>query len=302
MILVVVSTRPVQFLALVWFVVVVTWAARGRQSQPNHDSVAEYNWARHDSTLHDLSNAMTASMFMVRDITRALEKVSDANLRRALRLSKDLAAELAQLSDHIRSSRQTVRLQLTAAIRTSVLLPVHQSVEQVSRLFPDVKFEVICDLPEQDAHVNVTGGPATLKRIVENLLINACQAQSTVQEKQVKCSIVLNPRSVVLMVTDSGPGFPNAILQSHPSPLVSTKLGGSGMGLYSCHQLTHRDGGQLSIANRSDGGALVTVSWPRVPVSATTTVPPVSSTIQRSGLRVRPEEYEMDTEMAKRRS
>jgi signal transduction histidine kinase len=194
-----------------------------------------------------------------------------------------------------------VRLQLNAATPTAVLLPVHQSVEQVSRLYPDVRLEVACDLTEQDTLVNITGGPATLKRIIENLVINACQAQSGAQDQQVRCSIELNARSVVLTVSDDGPGFPGAIIQSHPSPLVSTKLGGSGMGLYSCHQLVHRDGGQLAIANRPNGGALVTVAWPRVLVSGATTVPPVSSSIQRSGLRVRPNESEMDAEMAKRR-
>lgn len=256
------------------------------------------SWVEHDSTLHDLSNAMTASLFMVRDLTRALEKGSEPNLRRALRLSQELAAELSQMSDHINTSRQSARWQPIAGSPVSLIDPVRRSVEHVSLLYPDVDCRVQCDVPEEQARINVIGGVATLKRIIENLVINACQALATVREKHVLCAIELAENTVSLTVTDNGPGFPQVILDLHPSPLVSTKSGGSGIGLYSCHELVKRDGGNLKISNREAGGARVTVSWPRAALSMSLIPNPSDSKIKTSGTRARPSDDDLNANLA----
>jgi signal transduction histidine kinase len=251
------------------------------------DDEAYPSWVQHESTLHDLGNAMTASLFMVRDLTRALEKGSEPNLRRALRLSQELADELSQMSDHINTSRQSARWQQIAGSPVSLLDPVRCSVEHVSLLYPDVACRVHCDLSEQQARINVVGGVSTLKRIVENLVFNACQALNTSRDKQVRCSIELVGSTVLLTVCDNGPGFPRVILDLHPSPLVSTKPGGSGIGLYSCHQLVKRDGGKLKISNRESGGARVTVAWPQAAAGPGIAQTSSESKIKTSGTRTR---------------
>jgi signal transduction histidine kinase len=299
--LVALTVPPVQWLALVWLTgeLLIFWFARTPGSQRPDESSSTLEWVQHDSTLHDLSNAMTASMFTVRDITRALEKGTEAHTSRALLLSKELSSELAQLSDHINASRQSVRPQLAAATPVSLLPPVRQSVDQVSRLFPEVHFDIDCVAVEPDAIVNVSGGEATLKRIVENLLLNAGQAQNDTNNKQVKCHIEVTDSSVILRVSDNGPGFPSAVMSKHPSPLISTKSGGSGMGLYSCHQLVHRDGGDFILANADRGGACVTAIWPRG--DSVSADPFTSATrIKRSGTRAQPSNFDLLKEAGKR--
>lgn len=265
------------------------------------DDDAYPSWVQHESTLHDLSNAMTASLFMVRDLTRALEKGSEPNLRRALRLSQELAGELSQMSDHINTSRQSVRWQPIAGSPVSLLEPVRSSVEHVALLYPDVTCRVHCDLPEPQARINVVGGVSTLKRVVENLVINACQAVAAIRNKQVRCSIELVGNTVTLTVCDNGPGFPRVILDLHPSPLVSTKSGGSGIGLYSCHQLVKRDGGRLKISNRESGGARVTVAWPQAVASAGIAQNSSDSQIKTSGTRIRPGDDTLEINIAEKR-
>ena len=265
------------------------------------DDEAYPSWVQHESTLHDLGNAMTASLFMVRDLTRALEKGSEPNLRRALRLSQELAGELSQMSDHINTSRQSARWQQIAGSPISLLDPVRCSVEHVSLLYPDVTCRVHCELSELQARINVVGGVSTLKRIVENLVINACQALSASRDKEVRCSIELVGDTVLLTVCDSGPGFPRVILDLHPSPLVSTKSGGSGIGLYSCHQLVKRDGGKLKISNRESGGARVTVAWPQAATSSGIAQNSSESKIKTSGTRTRLGDETLEAHVADKR-
>jgi len=264
------------------------------------DDQAYASWVQHDSTLHDLSNAMTASLFMVRDLTRALEKGSEPNLHRALRLSQELAAELSQMSEHINTSRQSARWQPIAGSPISVIDPIRRSVEHVALLYPDVDCRVLCRVSEEQARVSIVGGAATLKRVVENLVINACQALGSVRDKQVTCEIEQVGSMVSLSVSDNGPGFSPVILDLHPSPLVSTKSSGSGMGLFSCYQLVKRDGGKLTIGNRQSGGARVTVAWPQAHLSIGAIPNASDSKIKSSGMRARPSDEDLTAPMAEK--
>jgi two-component system nitrogen regulation sensor histidine kinase NtrY len=45
-------------------------------------------------------------------------------------------------------------------------------------------------------------------------------------------------------------------------PFYSTRAAGTGLGLTLCREIIEAHGGRLSLANRKDGGALVTVWLP----------------------------------------
>ena len=100
------------------------------------------------------------------------------------------------------------------------------------------------------------GGEATLKRIVENLVINACHAERGSAPEKMVCRVAIVDDTVILTVEDNGVGFPRIVLDSYPSPKVSTKAQGSGIGLYSCHQLVKRDVvySQSPISTRAEQG------------------------------------------------
>lgn len=249
---------------------------------------ADQTWAQHDSVLHDLSNAMTASLFMVRDLTRALDKGTELSLRRARCLSQELVSELSQISEHIVSSRQSVGLLPIVSAAVALFEPVQNCVEHVARLYPDVRCRVECDESASQATVSIVGGTATVKRIIENLVINACQGDREVHPKDAICRISADGNSVVLSVEDNGPGFSSVVLEAHPSARISTKAQGSGIGLYSCHQLVKRDRGTLNISNRSVGGARVTITWPRASAPVDVNDAPQESKLSISGTRTRP--------------
>ncbi len=252
-----------------------------------HTQEGDPSWAQQDSILHDLSNAMTASLFMVRDLSRALDKGTDPGLHRARRLSQELVGELSQIGEHIVSSRNSVRLQPIIGATITLPEPVKRCVEIIARLYPDVQCHVECDEAASDAAISTIGGATTVKRILENLLINACQAERTAPEKKVVCRIAVAENSVVLTVEDNGPGFPRVVLDTFPSPMVSTKAQGTGIGLYSCHQMITRDGGTLAISNPSTGGARASISWPKSAAPRTTDNFDPQSEISISGTRAR---------------
>lgn len=106
--------------------------------------------------------------------------------------------------------------------------------------------------------------PAELRRAVVNLVENAHRYGGAAQ-------IVLSdrPERVVIDVCDNGPGIPPAELQRVLEPFYrvessrSRATGGVGMGLAIAADIVARHGGELTLANRLEGGLRVRIDLPR---------------------------------------
>ncbi|MBL8983304.1 MAG: PAS domain-containing protein [Gemmatimonadetes bacterium] len=79
--------------------------------------------------------------------------------------------------------------------------------------------------------------------------------------------------SLVLSVSDDGPGFPPDLLPHVFEPFVTRRPGGTGLGLAIAHRVAHQHGAKIEAANRVDAngavqGAIVTVHVPTPPPPA----------------------------------
>ena len=61
----------------------------------------------------------------------------------------------------------------------------------------------------------------------------------------------------MLEIVDSGPGFPQEVLDHLFEPFVTTKPDGTGLGLIIMREACRLHGGDLSVVNRLEGGASV---------------------------------------------
>jgi signal transduction histidine kinase len=103
----------------------------------------------------------------------------------------------------------------------------------------------------------------SLQRILSNLINNAAEAAHE-GALLVHCFADKGSESLILEVSDSGPGFPQHVLKRNPTePLASSKDGGHGLGLLGCHRLLTEVGGTLTLFNGGPlGGAVVRVAIP----------------------------------------
>ena len=105
--------------------------------------------------------------------------------------------------------------------------------------------------------------PGTLQDSLLNLILNARDAIGSEAG-----TIRLEARAVrdtwlEFTVTDTGPGFSEEALAHALDPFFTTKGGeGSGLGLSMVYDLTKLAGGQIMLANRPAGGAIVTLRLP----------------------------------------
>jgi C4-dicarboxylate-specific signal transduction histidine kinase len=113
--------------------------------------------------------------------------------------------------------------------------------------------------------VRCVGGEATLRRVFENLLANAFEGDGAQKANRVDVSISWSRDLpwVEVTVADDGPGFPIHLLAAPIRSFSTTKVQGTGLGLFTCDRLVRACGGTLDRSNLASGGALVTVRLPR---------------------------------------
>jgi nitrogen fixation/metabolism regulation signal transduction histidine kinase len=134
-------------------------------------------------------------------------------------------------------------------------MPVNWT-EFLQQLEGTTRFRVEHPLPQRDVHFD----PAQIEQVMINLLKNAAESGSPQEEIMVRICEAREGFSIE--VADRGSGLSEGTLRDALLPFFSTKPTGTGLGLTLCREIVEAHGGRLSIANRPDGGALVSVWLP----------------------------------------
>ncbi|MCB2190151.1 MAG: cache domain-containing protein [Deltaproteobacteria bacterium] len=102
-----------------------------------------------------------------------------------------------------------------------------------------------------------------LEQVLMNLITNAVQALSEVDgEKKIGLDSSLEMDRIVIRVSDSGPGVPQALREKVFDPFFTGRREGSGIGLSLCHRIVSDHGGKLSVSQSRWGGAMFTMELP----------------------------------------
>ncbi len=121
--------------------------------------------------------------------------------------------------------------------------------------FPDTPIQTTI---EKNLVVDIP--PLNFAQVILNLLDNAAHAAP---QKEILIKFSAAPESFSFTVVDQGPGFSDLVLRRQGEPFVTTKAQGTGLGLYVSEIFVQSLNGQMTLKNRTEGGASVTLSWPR---------------------------------------
>jgi signal transduction histidine kinase len=111
------------------------------------------------------------------------------------------------------------------------------------------------------------GDKDLLYRTFYNILMNGIQAMNGEGILSIKGRPAPgNPDAIELFFTDSGPGFPTEDRERILDPFMTTKDGGTGLGLPIVNNIITSHGGTIFLEDASDGGAQVRVLLPGIPL------------------------------------
>jgi signal transduction histidine kinase len=100
--------------------------------------------------------------------------------------------------------------------------------------------------------------PGAIRAALANLVENAVHVSPDGEEVEVQ--VARDGDQAVIRIVDRGPGLPDEVRERLYAPHVTTKVGGSGMGLFLSRQLiVGMHGGDLEIGDGAGGGTVATI-------------------------------------------
>lgn len=203
---------------------------------------------------HDLRNGLTPVRHVLRHLREtaaedparlgAVFRDREATLDGSLAYLEDLAGRYARIAPE----RRRERCDLAAIAREAALG------------YPEATVDA------DPAAPLVLGDPVALRRILDNLLRNAREAQRGPHGRtDVLIAPVDDPdlgRQCRLTVRDDGVGMQPEVLARVCEDFFTTKPGGTGLGLSNVRRLASDAGGHLSLASEPGAGTTVTITFP----------------------------------------
>ena len=117
-----------------------------------------------------------------------------------------------------------------------------------------------------DLHLFTDAG--ALERILFNLVDNACKYAHSAADKRIHIEVSLEKKKVRLRVRDHGPGIASKDVPKLFQPFrksardAANSAPGVGLGLSLCRRLAHSIGGELSLEQNSNAGAVFSLLLP----------------------------------------
>jgi nitrogen fixation/metabolism regulation signal transduction histidine kinase len=123
-------------------------------------------------------------------------------------------------------------------------------------LRPYVSLKLVDDNPI------IQGEPTRLRQVFHNLLQNAVDAQADSPTPAYDIAVEIRGSELALSIGDRGSGFPKDMIRRAFEPYVTTKAKGTGLGLAIVKKIVEEHHGRVTVENRPQNGALVTLYFP----------------------------------------
>ncbi len=122
--------------------------------------------------------------------------------------------------------------------------------------------DVTLSVDLQDALPSVLIDDAQIRQALRNLMRNATEALEEQGGGHVEVATARQGGLVLIRVSDDGPGISEELAPKLFDPFVSTKSGGTGLGLALSHQIAHEHGGTIRVVEREGPGATFVIELP----------------------------------------
>ncbi|MDP9205901.1 MAG: HAMP domain-containing histidine kinase [Gemmatimonadota bacterium] len=220
------------------------------------------------SLAHEIKNPLAS----IRSAAELLAKVPGAD-DDTRTLTKLVQRESDRLSRLLSEFLDFARTGVTSVRRLDLLDIAHHAAALVAA-HPDKPENVTIRELFPSTPMVVVGDDDLLHRAIFNLLLNAVQASPPGGEVRLEAAELTSQQlpahaehfargGVMLQVTDQGKGIPDSIKERMFEPFVTTKIGGSGLGLSIVHRAVEAHHGFILVDGGPAGGTKITVILPK---------------------------------------
>jgi signal transduction histidine kinase len=205
------------------------------------------------SVAHEVRNPLTSVKMLVDAAlrTRNRKPLSDEDL-------EVIHGEVVRLEQTVQSFLDFARLPTPRRSACDLREVVSRAIDLVRARARQQKVEIAVTAPEGPVPGVVDAGQ--MHTVLVNLFLNALDAMPLGGRLEV--ALVDTPSGARIEVSDTGPGIAAEMDGRLFTPFASTKATGTGLGLSLSRRIVEEHGGQISGANRPEGGARFTITLP----------------------------------------
>jgi two-component system sensor kinase FixL len=204
---------------------------------------------------HELSQPLTAMLIHVQAAIDLLAR-RPGDVREVREILEDIRQQNRQAIDVIRQLRSFLKQGEshfeTLSIETVVRNALALGRSAIEAHDVEVQAQFAAGVP------TLRGDPVQLLQIVLNLVVNGCEAMSSVvaADRRLTVSVARSDAGQVdVAITDRGVGLPHGSEEHVFDPFFTTKPKGLGLGLTICRSIAAAHRGQLWAENNAEGGA-----------------------------------------------
>ncbi|WP_187436729.1 PAS domain-containing protein [Bradyrhizobium rifense] len=166
-----------------------------------------------------------------------------------------------------------IRSQIKRAPPQKERFDFHEAINEVIVMVQSAitKSGISCSTRLMDGLVPVQGDRVQLQQVLVNLILNAVEAMSSIEDGTRELSIRTEQSQtggILVAVHDSGPGVDPVNLKRVFEPFYTTKISGIGMGLSICQTIINGHGGRLWMSANEPRGAVFQFILPAVEESS----------------------------------
>ena len=212
---------------------------------------------------HEIHNPLTPMRLWLQELqaSSSAEPGREALIKDAVAVLLDQVERLARLAGRFKDLAEDRPLCIEAASLERTVLAVERALKPLAE---EAGVEVSATVP---GGLMVLVDEGALYQVVFNLLGNAIEAQRG-RAGRVKVNgepVGGNPPEICVAVEDQGGGLPPEVAAAPFTPYLTTKEGGTGLGLLVCRDLAGRMGGRLELGNKPGIGLKAAVFLRRAP-------------------------------------
>ncbi|MCP2004245.1 sensor histidine kinase [Buttiauxella ferragutiae] len=209
--------------------------------------------------VHELNQPLTAILSYSQTAQRL---IAQQQAEKALPLLDASVTQTKRISALLRTFREKLHSDEQALQPVDLRRVWEHVVTLLGNEIQRGKVTVINNIP--DSLPPLMASPLGIEQIFHNLLNNAIQAQQQIPAGKawVRINASQSENSIVLTVTDGGPGLTEQALEQVFMPFFTTRKEGLGLGMALTETLVQRLNGSIQAENSPNGGACFTLIFP----------------------------------------
>jgi two-component system nitrogen regulation sensor histidine kinase NtrY len=207
---------------------------------------------------HEIKNPLTPIQLSAERLRRKLSDLAPPLHELVQECTSTIIGEVESLKGLVDEFSQFARMPAPRAVPTELHAFLNDTLALYTGLFGSVEFEKHYDASVSQVRLD----PEQMKRVMINLIDNAIEAMGRQGVIVIETARDLPNSLVRIVVSDTGPGIPEAERDKLFLPYYSTKGRGSGLGLAIVRRIVAEHGGSIDVTDNLPTGTRFIIELP----------------------------------------